>query len=487
MVVFVSWLTEHRRPKNDHNNNNNNSNNNNNNSQHSRWMFKNEKLETLGILSFDTAKSVSRLVSLYKALSQNEVQKLRKEAVASRGISFLVSQDEGFLMKLACAERLEDLDRAANAVARLGLKCSDYGLVRFGQVYKDLKAGFVDIDKVNNYGSKEMDKSVDKMERLTSLTGDLYAELEALAELEASERRLNEWKKNNNNCSPDTNYDLFDQKVYNQRKIVRHLKEVSLWNKSYDKIVGRMAKMVCVLYARICTLFGPHVSTLPQKNGHKNAYNGSPQQTSMSGPIHCTARKAPLVRFLSRDSNVFVTEQVGLRHKTVGPAIDTKVCQAASPTTVGGSGLAIRYANVILLAAKYLNSETLISDQARDKLYNMLPNSLIKYVRSKLRAAWRETEDEVCGCDALAEGWREALYEMLDWLVPMAQDTLTWQAERNLEKQRFDAKPTVLLMQTLHYADLEKTEAVIAEILVGLSCVYWYENRRISPVDADFC
>ncbi|KAK9668723.1 hypothetical protein RND81_13G081500 [Saponaria officinalis] len=471
MVVFISWLTEHRRFKTDHNHNNNNN----------RWMFKNEKLDILGILAFDTAKSVSRLVSLYKALSQNEVQRLRNEVIKSRGISFLVSQDDGFLMKLACAERLEDLDRAANAVARLGLKCSDYGLVRFGQVYKDLKAGFVDMEKLNNYGSKEMEKSVNKMEKFTSLTGELYAELEVLAELEASERRLIEWKKKNNN-TPDTNYDLFDQKVYNQRKLVRHLKDVSLWNQCYDKIVGRMAKMVCLLYARICTLFGPHVST---KYGHKNHSSGPTPQTSMSGPIHCTARKAPLVRFLSRDSNVFITEPVGLRHKTVSLTHEMKIFQAAPPSTVGGSGLANRYANVILLAAKYLNSETLISDQAREKMYNMLPNSLIKYVRSKLRVAWRETEEEVYGCDALAEGWRQALNEMLEWLVPMAQDTLTWQAERNLEKQRFDAKPIVLLMQTLHYADLEKTEAVIAEILVGLSCVYWYENRRISCVDMD--
>lgn len=451
-------------------------------------MFCPEKPDIFGILAFDTAKSMSRLVSLYKSLSNDEMFHLRKEVIRERGIMFLTSDDECFLLTLGCVERLEDLDWAANAVSRLGQKCSDYGLIRFAQVYKDLKNGHLDIHKLNNYGSKEVEKSIEKMEKFTSLTCELYVELEELTQMETSERKVTDFKKNDTDHSP--NYDVFDNKICNQRKLVRHLKEVSLWNQSYDKIVGIMAKMVCVLYVRICTLFRPYISILQHNKTIQQRLVCDPTpRTTMSGPIQsATPKKVPLVRFLSRDSSVFISEDVRLRLEVRQYNSNlvnhrNRVFEAASPSTVGGSGLAARYANVILLAEKYFYSESLIGDQARQSLYNMLPSSLKKYVRCKLRVAWREIEDEIYGGDALAEGWRKAVEDMLLWLVPVAQATVTWQSERNVEKHVFDSRPTVLLLQTLHYADLEKTEAALTEVLVGLSCIYLHENRRISCLD----
>lgn len=65
------------------------------------------------------------------------------------------------------------------------------------------------------------------------------------------------------------------------------------------------------------------------------------------------------------------------------------------------------------------------------------------------------------------------------WLSPMATNTLLWQRERRVEMTNFDARPPVLLLQTLHFADKEKTEAAIVEVLVGLSFIYMHENRRL--------
>ncbi|KAL2934232.1 putative helicase/primase complex protein [Bienertia sinuspersici] len=451
-------------------------------------MFRPEKPEILGILAFDTAKSMSRLISLYKSLADEEMWRLRKEVIGGRGVSFLTSQDDGFLLTLACAERLEDLDRAVTAVSWLGQRCSDYALVRFGQVYKDLKNGRMDMQKLNSYGSKDTEKSIEKMDKFMSLTAQLYTELEELTQMEASERRMIEWRISH--CDHhNTNYAFFEHKILNQRKLVRHLKEISLWNQSYDKIVGIMAKVVCVLYVRICTLYQPYISILPsnktQNNNnrviHQKLFSDPAPKITMSGPIEGQGpKRVPLVRFLN------VKLKLGMRHHLNNTNLvnhNNKVFQAAPPSTVGGSGLAARYANVVLLAEKYLNTETLIGDQARQNLYNMLPSSLKAYVRSKLKVAWKQIEDQRCDDDELAEGWRKAVEDMLAWLVPVAQDTVTWQAERNMEKQRFDSKPTVLLLQTLHYADLEKTEAALAEVLVGLSCIYLYENRRISSFD----
>ncbi|KAK3005884.1 hypothetical protein RJ639_017525 [Escallonia herrerae] len=45
------------------------------------------------------------------------------------------------------------------------------------------------------YGSKDMQKRIDKMERLISATSNLYTALESLMEMEISEIKLKQWKK----------------------------------------------------------------------------------------------------------------------------------------------------------------------------------------------------------------------------------------------------------------------------------------------------
>ncbi|KAK2975493.1 hypothetical protein RJ640_005232 [Escallonia rubra] len=202
------------------------------------------------------------------------------------------------------------------------------------------------------YGSKEMQKRIDKMERLILATLNLYTALESLTEMEISEIKLKQWKKNTVAMQEDDGY----------------------------------------------------------------GENGA-----------------------GKNNRVF---------------------HAAGPLTVGCSGLALRYANVILLAEQYFDSAVVIGNDAHQNLYHMFPENLKAYVRTKLKNKVRVMEDD----ESLAAGWREALTEMMGWVAPMAHDTLKWQMERNFERKKFDLKPSVLLLQTLHFADKEKTEAAIARM-----------------------
>ncbi|KAK3007146.1 hypothetical protein RJ639_016703 [Escallonia herrerae] len=316
--------------------------------------YKNDTLNLLGFLGTTRGKKKAN----YRG---NRVEFTKKVADISiitddrYGITYLNSKDVAFLLSLACAERL---DRDATAVARLGSKCSDSELNRFDLVYTDLKLGTIDMGKLE-YGSKEMQKRIDKMERLISATSNLYTALESLTEMEISKIKLKQWKKNTVAMQEDDGY----------------------------------------------------------------GENGA-----------------------GKNNRVF---------------------HAARPLTVGGSGLALRYANVILLAEQYLDLVVVIGNDARQNLYHMLPENLKASVRTKLKKKVRVMEDD----ESLAAGWREALTEMMGWLAPMAHDTLKWQMERTFERKKFDLKPSVLLLQTLHFADKEKTEAAIARmrsLLVGI-------------------
>ncbi|GFY93232.1 hypothetical protein Acr_08g0016280 [Actinidia rufa] len=320
---------------------------------------------------------MSRLLSLYKSLSVPEISKLRNETIKSEGVVYLNSNDESFLLRLACAERLEDLDKIAVTVARLGLKCSDFGLNRFDLVYTDLKLGIIDFGKIGirverNREAGQEDGEID--------FGHAFQ-------------------------SQSVNFDLFNQKISHQRKQVRHYRETSLWHQTFDKSVGLMARIVCVVYARLCLVFG---------RVRPDCYLFEPRKEQLiitrSGPIPRTS-KPKLVRFHSQNLDIF---------------------------SDSGSG-------------------------SENRVFNF--------------AGCQRRKEDGCG-KRLAEGWREAMTEIMRWLTPVAHDTVRWQAERNLEKMGFESRPTALLVHTLHFSDREKVEAAVAEVLVGLSCIYRYENRR---------
>jgi len=111
------------------------------------------------------------------------------------------------------------------------------------------------------------------------------------------------------------------------------------------------------------------------------------------------------------------------------------------------------------------------------EMYEMLPAKLQAAVRSMLLARPGPPGR------GLAQGWKDALERIMAWLGPMARDTARWQAERNMDRtRRFDGAPRVYALQTLRWADKEKAEAAIVEVLVALSCICWYEERRRGSV-----
>lgn len=458
---------------------------------------------SLRILAFDTAKTMAALISLYRSLSDDEIFTLQNHALPSQGVSYLNSQNEEFLLNLACAERLEELNNAASSVSRLSRKCADLGLSRFDLVFADMKLGIFHWGKWDS-GFKNVAKLIARMEKLVFSTAELHSAMEALVEMEASDKKLQKLKMMSSKQIPPVNFEMFDKKLAAQRKDVKHFKEISLWNQSFDYAVELMTRLICVIYARIFAVFGPLVPdqscSLDQNpqirilrdrvwrwnfyGGRKFGGSGGESQeyrlVTQSGPIPKKGKKE-LVRF---PSGIGAKNDMGIGYGefNASTAAKNRVYTSAPPSTVGGSGLSMNYANVILFAERCLHAPATIGEDARGELYEMLPARIKEKVRAKLRrnnwAKRGKGEEELGGGISLAAGWREAVEEMMGWLGPLAHDTVRWQSERNMEKQRFDTSPTVLLMQTLHYSDLEKTEAAIVEVLVGLSCIYKYENRR---------
>ncbi|KAK3406215.1 hypothetical protein EUGRSUZ_K02377 [Eucalyptus grandis] len=173
-------------------------------------------------------------------------------------------------------------------------------------------------------------------------------------------------------------------------------------------------------------------------------------------------------------------------------------CLIAPPHTLGHAALAVHCANVIILIEKLASSPHSITLDMREDLYHMLPASIRTALRAVLRLHAKSLALMVHN-SAIVEKWRTTvvfttepcksgvqfifffcLYycsiarpittmQMLEWLAPLAHNTIKWQSERSFEKQNHDSGANVLLIQTLYFADQPKTKEAIVELLVGLN------------------
>lgn len=553
-----------------------------------------KEIATIGILSFEVANVISKTVHLHKSLTDPEISRLRTEILKSEGVKNLVSDDESHLLELALTEKLDDLNRVAAIVSRLGKKCSEPALQGFEHIYADILSGRIDVRELG-FLVKNMDGMIRKMERYVAATSNLYNELEVLNELEQATKKFQQNQH-------EESYRAFEQKVVWQKQDVGHLKDVSLWNQTYDKIVGLLARTVCTIYGRICFVFGDSVLVLRCAQGGEGSppnpdegkqisshIVGGRHRPMTSGPLRpdsseCLRYKSGPIESVAGERRITggSTELITQRREmgsfrpenfsfpcgsspgrlfmeclslstSASSKLDDdhienegKICGAsncgghlngvrrehpyssgslnrsdmsipfggiqrhfkcrgtnrslcgpkgrllmhATPSTVGGSALALHYANVIIVIEKLLCYPHLVGEEARDDLYQMLPTSL----RMSLRANLKSYVKTLAIYDApLAHDWKETLDKILKWLAPLAHNMIRWQTERNFEQQQIVTRTNVLLLQTLYFADRNKTEAAICDLLVGLNYICRYEHQQnalldcTSSVDFDNC
>jgi hypothetical protein len=143
-------------------------------------------------------------------------------------------------------------------------------------------------------------------------------------------------------------------------------------------------------------------------------------------------------------------------------------------SSLGAAALALHYANLIMFIEKLAASPLHICPDDRDALYGMLTDR----VRASLRARLRPAAGTPCDDPVLAAEWSDTVRRILAWLAPLAHNMVRWQAERNFEQRNVASgdDATVLLLQTLHFADQRKTEAAVTELLVGLNYMWRHET-----------
>ncbi|KZV48938.1 hypothetical protein F511_09534 [Dorcoceras hygrometricum] len=496
----------------------------------------------MGILSFEISRLMSKVVNLWRSLSDGQIVRLTEKIINSVGIRKLVSQDDYDVMDLAFAEMVENLRSVAQSVAVLGKKCAE-------PKYHDLEEVFDDLNEIDpkwygwQYRLKKIERKVKKMDRFIAATEQLYQELDVLAELEQALRRMR--------AGADVGQVKlleFQQKVVWQRQEVKSLREMSPWTRTYDYIVRLLLRSLFTIAERIkyvyhvnrhghvegldndehipadCLLHSDSIHAILQTSVHHSENNSSrflgrtlsildwndekgklknkklqfrsqssshdrkPHQVKTRGfaPASLagcmTGTDSPFSqRYTSsfRGSSTFSSSSEKDSRKVPilsSVATPTRVsifivrlkALSPPPTSLGYAALALHYANVIILIEKLASAPHLISLDARDDLYNMLPTTIKSILRAKLKTFSRTSSSSFYD-DAFAAEWSLALTRILEWLSPLAHNMIKWQSERNIERRRLVYGSNVLLVQTLYFANQVETEAAIVELLMGIN------------------
>ncbi|KAL9999211.1 hypothetical protein Hdeb2414_s0496g00905461 [Helianthus debilis subsp. tardiflorus] len=456
----------------------------------------------IGIMSFEVARLMTKLANLWQVLSDKQMSRLQEELTNSLGTLNLVSDNHDYLMELALLEIVDNIKCVAKGVSRLGKKCTD-------PVYRNLDHVFDNPLEIDGnccgweYKLKKMEIRVKKMKRFVAVTLQLCEELEVLSELENGLKRLQD------NNSNQMKLNEFEKKVAWQREEVNGLREMSAWVRTYDYTVRLLLRSLFTIVERVKVVFristkfvtpgvndfhdGRHLirstsisalSSYPAKNSiHRSLSNlGYKQRKSLHmhhrSSVFCGTQTPVTTKSLT---------QIGLLKKCMTPDLDSPKVNATIENavnivliphkglskgqngrkpTLGDAALALHYANVIIFIERLAISPHFISPESREDLYHMLTTSIKNSLREKLSFESKNDYNR-----DVASDWSSSMQITLEWLVPLAQNMIKWHSERNFEKQGMGSGGNVLLVNTLHYADQEKSEDAITDLVLGLHYV----------------
>ncbi|XP_058770706.1 protein PSK SIMULATOR 3-like [Vicia villosa] len=440
----------------------------------SSTSFKNSK-RNVAVLAFEIAGVMSKLLHLYHSLSDATIVRIRNDAVTLEGVRKIISNDESFLLGLACAEFTEALRVVANSVTRLSQRCEDHNLRDFHRAFLEFADSGRDTNGWVLSGPKEIEAKFRKMERYVMLTAALHREMEELSVLESGFRKalnLNHHHHHRRNSSSEVNegslgvgkeqkiYEL-QQKICWQKQEVKDLKDRCLWSRSFDGVVLLLVRFCFTVLARIKVVFGI---------GHSVPCL-SPSLSTSATVYPSDQNSNSCHEFVSGSLEISELEEIKERFGSGFFESNSKLLKPP-PSTLGASALALHYANLIIVLEKMIKTPHLIGLDARDDLYGMLPSSIRSGLRTRLKGIGFCASDPV-----LAGEWKDALGRILGWLSPLAHNMIKWQSERSFEQHNLVPKTNVLLLQTLFFANKQKTEAAITELLVGLNYIWRFERE----------
>ncbi|KAH9692188.1 protein PSK SIMULATOR 1 [Citrus sinensis] len=361
------------------------------------------------ILAFEVANTIVKGANLMQSLSKENIKHLKEVVLPSEGVQNLISRDMDELLRIAAADKREELKVFSGEVVRFGNRCEDPQLHNLDRYFAKLGSELTP----QNQLKEEARTIMDQLMTLVQYTAELYHELHALDRFEQDYRRKLQEEDNCNAAQRGDSLAILRAELKSQKKHVRSLQKKSLWSKILEEVMEKLVDTVHFLHLEIHEAFGSADGDRPVK-GSQNS------------------------------------------HKKLGSA-----------------GLALHYANIVTqidTLCPQVSRSSSVPPNTRDALYQGLPPTIKSALRSKLQLFQVKEELTIQQIKAEMEKTLQWLVPIAT-NTTKAHHGFGWVGEWANAGSEMNRKPVgtdLLRIETLHHADKEKTEAYILELVVWL-------------------
>ncbi|KAE8100297.1 hypothetical protein FH972_018208 [Carpinus fangiana] len=361
----------------------------------------------ISILAFEVANTIVKGASLMQSLSKENIKHLKDVVLPSEGVQNLISRDMDELLRIAAADKREELKIFSGEVVRFGNRCKDPQWHNLDRYFEKLGSEL----NPQRQLKEEAETVMQQLMILVQYTAELYHELHALDRFEQDYRRKLLEEDNSNGAQKGDSLAILRGELKSQRKHVKSLKKKSLWSKILEEVMEKLVDIVHSLHLEIHEAFGSADEDKPVKGSQSN-------------------------------------------HKKLGAA-----------------GLALHYATIITQIDTIVSRSSSVPPNTRDALYQGLPPYIKAALRPKLQSFQVKEELTIPQIKAEMEKTLQWLVPIATNTTKAHHGfgwVGEW-ANTGSEMNRKPAGQTDLLrIETLHHADKEKTENYILELVVWL-------------------
>ncbi|KAJ0235495.1 Protein PSK SIMULATOR 1 [Hirschfeldia incana] len=362
----------------------------------------------ISILSFEVANTIVKGANLMHSLSKDSITHLKESVLPSEGVQNLVSKDMDELLRIAAADKREELKIFSGEVVRFGNRCKDPQYHNLDRFFDRLGSEFTPQTQLR----QEAETIMHQLMTFVHFTADLYHELHALDRFEQDYQRKVQEEENPSTVQRgggDT-LAILRTELKSQKKHVRNLQKKSLWSRILEEVMEKLVDVVHFLHLEIHEAFGGADADKPANDPPMN-------------------------------------------HKKLGSA-----------------GLALHYANIITQIDTLVSRSSTMPSSTRDALYQGLPPSIKSALRSRIQSFQVKEELTVPQIKAEMEKTLQWLVPVAT-NTTKAHHGFGWVGEWASSGSDGNQRPagqTILRIDTLHHADKEKTEAYILDLVVWL-------------------
>ncbi|PWZ30046.1 hypothetical protein Zm00014a_002471 [Zea mays] len=186
----------------------------------------------ISILAFEVANTIVKGCSLMRALSKDSIKHLKETVLHSEGVQNLISKDMDELLKIAAADKREELKVFSTEVVRFGNRCKDPQWHNLDRYFDKLTS-----ERTPQHQLKDEAESV-MQELVTSVqfTAELYHEMHALDRFQQDYQRKQHEEDGSSVVQRGDNMHILKQEVKSQSKHVKSLRKKSLWSKNLEEV-----------------------------------------------------------------------------------------------------------------------------------------------------------------------------------------------------------------------------------------------------------